>query len=158
MMSLLQSLFSLVTGRQSPATRLAEALSCLPEAVALFDDQDRLLYCNAAFRGAYRIAADARPHGRSFAAILYTARLFEIAEEQQRDPEADERCERILAYHCAASGQTLVLPRSDGRRTEFRALRTADGGTLTTRLDIAGMGFHDETVIDFQSVYMKRRM
>jgi two-component system CheB/CheR fusion protein len=153
----LQSLISIVSGRSRPSARLAEALSGLPEAVALFDGEDRLLYCNAAFRSLYRIPAEAKPRGRSFAAILYTARLFEIAEEQHRDPAADEACERILACHGAANGQTMVLSRPDGRRVEFRALRTADGGTLTTRVETAGLGLHDETVIDFQSAYLRRR-
>jgi PAS domain-containing protein len=160
MMVWFKSLFSALAGRRRPALRLAEAVAGLPEAVALFDGEDRLLYCNDAFRRIYRIPADARVRGRSFPAIVYTARLFEIAEEQQRDPRGDDLCDRILAHHCAASGQTLVLPLPDGRRAEIRALRTPDGGTLTTRLEIAGIGHRGEdgTVVDFQSAYLQRRL
>lgn len=159
MMSWVKSLLSLLTGRRTPAFRLAEALAGLPEAVALFDRNDRLLYCNAAFRRTYHIPTDARTRGRSFPAILYTSRLFEIAEEPLRDPRGDEMCDRILAYHGAANGDTFVLPRVDGGRIEFRALRTPEGGTLTTRLDIAGVGQrYDGRVVDFQSVYLARKM
>jgi len=158
-MSWVKSLFSLLAGRRAPAFRLAEALAGLPEAVGLFDRNDRLLYCNAAFRRTYHIPAGARARGRSFPAILYTSRLFEIADEPLRDPRGDEMCDRILAYHCAANGETLVLPRFDGGRTEFRALRTPEGGTLTTRLEIAGAAQHyNERVVDFQSVYLARKM
>ena len=160
MMSWFKSFFSALAGRRRPALRLAEAVADLPEAMALFDDEDRLLYCNEAFRRTYRIPADARVRGRSFPAILYTARLFEIAEEEQRDPRGDDICDRILTHHCAASGQTLVLPLPDGRRAEIRALRTPDGGTLTTRFEIAGIGQRsdDGTVVDFQSAYLRRKL
>ncbi len=158
MMSWVKSFMSVVTGRHRPAYRLAQALGGLPEAVALFDDGDRLLYCNQAFRLTYRIPADASIRGRSFPAILYTARLFDIAEEPLRDPREDEVCDRILEHHYAADGKTLVLPQPGGRRIELRALRTPDGGILTTRREIAGVGSYDERVVDFQSVYLQRRM
>lgn len=157
-MRCVQSFFSFLAGRRSPSFRLAEALGGLPEAVALFDDEDRLLYCNKAFRHAYHIPLDARVRGRSFPAILYTSRLFEIAEEPLRDPREDEACDRILAHHCAANGHTLLLPMPGGRRIEIRALRTLEGGTLATRREIAGLGSYDERVVDFQSVYLQRKM
>ncbi len=158
-MSWITSLLSLLAGRRTPAYRLGEALAGLPEALALFDCNDRLLYCNAAFRRIYHIPTDTRARGRSFSAILFTSRLFEIAEEPLRDPRGDEICDRILAHHAAATGQTLSLPLLDGRRVEFRALRTPDGCTLTTRLEIAGPGHSkDERVVDFQSVYLARKM
>lgn len=157
-MSWVKSLLSLITGRRTPAFRLAEALAGLPEAVALFDAHDRLVYCNQAFRRTYHIPTDARARGRSFPTILYTSRLFEIAEEPLRDPRGDEMCDRILAYHCAANGETLILSSFDGGRVEFRALRTPEGGTLTTRLEIAGTGQqYNERVVDFQSAYLARR-
>jgi len=158
MSSWVKSFYNFVTGRQRPGYRLAQALGGLPEAVALFDDEDRLLYCNEAFRLTYRIPLDARVRGRGFPAILYTARLFEIAEEPFRDPREDEACDRILEHHYAADGETLVLPQPGGRRIELRALRTPDGGILTTRRVIAGLGSYDERVVDFQSVYLQRRM
>ena len=138
--------------------RLAQALGTLPEAIALFDDQDCLLYCNQAFRRAYHIPPDARVSGRSFPAILYTSRLFELAEEPLRDPREDEICDRILGHHCAANGETLTLPMPDGRRVEVRAMRTPDGGTLATRREIAGIGSYDDRVVDFHSVFLQRRM
>ena len=159
MMSWVTSLLSLLAGRRRPVYRLAEALAAVPEAVALFDRNDRLLFCNAAFRRTYHIPTDARARGRGFAAILYTSRLFEIAEEPLRDPRDDEMCNRILAHHRAANGQTLLLPAYNGRRVEFRALRTQDGCTLTTRLEIAGPRLQtDGRVVDFQSVYRARKM
>jgi PAS domain-containing protein len=154
----IKSLFSRLAGRKNPSALLAEALNGLPEAVALFDENDRLVYCNDTFRHTYHIPRDARVRGRSFPAILYTSRLFEIAEEPLRDPRVDEMCDRILGYHCAANGETLVLPRFDGGRTEFRATRTPDGGTLATRMEHPGAGFrYDERVLDFQSAYLARR-
>ena len=33
-----------------------------------------------------------------------------------------------------------------------------EGGTLTTRREIAGVGSYDERVVDFQSVYLQRKM
>ena len=153
-----QSFLSFLAGRRRPSVRLADALADLPEAIALFDDEDRLLYCNRAFRRTYHIPADARATGRGFAAILYTSRLFELAEEPLRDPREDEISDRILAYHCAANGETLTVPMPDGRRIELRALRTPDGGTLTTRREIAGIGTYDDRVVDFQAVFLQRRM
>jgi PAS domain-containing protein len=159
MMSWITSLLSFLTGRRTPALRLAEALAGVPEAVALFDKHDRLVYCNRAFRQTYHIPRNARTRGRRFPAILYTSRLFEIAEEPLRDPRGDEVCDRILAYHCAANGETLALSRFDGGRIEFRALRTPEGGTLTTRIEIAGGGQqYDERLVDFRSAYLARKM
>lgn len=155
----IKSFLSFLAGRRTPSYRLAEALAGLPEAVALFDETDRLVYCNEAFRRAYHIPSNSRARGRSFPAILYTSRLFEIAEDPLRYTRGDEICDRILGYHCAANGETLVLPRQDGGHTEFRALRTKDGCTLTTRLEIPGVGHSfDDRVVDFQSAYLARKM
>ena len=157
-MSWVKSFFTSLAGRLTPAVHLTKALDSLPEAIALFDGEDRLVYCNCAFRRAYRIPADAPVKGRDFPAILYTARLFEIADELARELRHDADCDRILAHHYAADGETLVLPQPGGRRIEMRTLRTVDGGLLTTRREIAGVGSYDERVVDFQSVYLQRRM
>jgi len=157
-MSWVKSLFAFVVGRLMPMRRLAQALDSLPEAIALFDGDERLVYCNSAFRRTYRIPADARVRGRGFPAILYTARLFEIAAEPPRELRHDADCERILAHHYDADGETLVLPQPGGCRIEMRALRTSDGGILTTRREIAGVGSYDERVVDFQSVYLQRKL
>jgi len=157
-MSWVMSFFSFVAGRLRPAVPLARALDSLPEATALFDGEDRLVYCNQAFRHTYRIPAGARVRGSSFPAILYTARLSEMVDGPAREPRQDDSCDRILAHYYQADGEILALPQPGGRRTEMRVLRTPDGGVLTTRREIAGVGSYDERVVDFQSVYLQRRM
>lgn len=133
-------------GRRGTAERVADALSCLPEAMALFDRKDRLLYCNEAFRRAYGIAPGENPQGRCFAALLQSDRPGELPD-------------RILAHHQAATGVPLILRRRDGRRTEMRSFQTLDGGTLLVRADIAGLadrGQADGAVVDFQDLMLRR--
>ena len=134
--------------RRGNAERLADALSCLPEAMALFDRKDRLVYCNEAFRRAYGIGEHERPEGRSFAALLQSDRPGELPD-------------RILAHHRAGTGDPLILRRRDGRRTEMRSFQTPDGSTLLVRADIAGLadrGDADGALIDFQDLLLRRSM
>ena len=147
-MAWVKTLFGRLSGRRGSAELLAEALSCLPEAMALFDGKDRLVYCNEAFRRAYGIRPEDEPEGRTFAALLQSDRPGELPD-------------RILDHHEAGTGFPLILRRRDGRRTEIRSFHTKDGGTLLVRADIAGLadrGEADGAVIDFQDLFLRRSM
>ena len=140
------TLLDRLSGRRGAGGLLAEALSCLPEAMALFDRKNRLIYCNEAFRRAYGIRPEDRPEGRTLAALLLSDRPGELPD-------------RILTHHQAATGDPLILRRRDGRRTEMRSYRTPDGGRLLIRGDIAGLADRGEAggaLIDFQDLLLRR--
>ena len=147
-MAWLAALLARLSGRPTRAERLAEALCLMPEAVALFDARDRLLYCNESFRRAHGVGAGEAPEGRSFVSLL-------------QDDRPGGLSDRILDHHQSATGLPMILRRPDGRRTEIRSFRTADGGTLTVRADIAGLvnrGEADGALIDFQEIILRRKI
>lgn len=93
------------------------AVETLPQGIALFDDRDRLLLCNAVYRQMLAPIADRLVPGTSFDDIVGLAEPHGLG--------------------ATALGRPPEETRPDGRGPiEARNLRTADGGMVAIRADI----------------------
>ena len=115
---------------------LTEAVNASPDALVIYDERDRLVTCNEAYRQIYDQSAAAIYPGALFEDVLH------CGLENNQYPEAGETSEQRSAWlaermrlHRAPS--TDVLQRlSNGRWIQLRERRTASGLTVGFRIDV----------------------
>lgn len=123
------------------AARLDEclrgALDSLPHGVALFDADDRLIYCNAKHAAIYPELSDFMVPGRTFSEIAHKAGELGLypAEGAALQSVIDKR----LALHREASDQPFLQEQSGGRWVQLRETKTKDGGTVTAWADVTSL-------------------
>ncbi len=112
--------------------RLRGAIDALDEAFAIFDAEDRLVYCNQKYRDTYPSVADLIEPGRSFGAIIRA-----WAARGQADM-ADGDIESWVAKRVAAhrEGCMLIQRADNGRWVRIVERRTAAGNIVGFRVDI----------------------
>ncbi len=115
--------------------RLADAIETLPDAFILFDAEDRLVACNAAYRAMFGvIAPDLTP------AITYEelGRLTRQRDAMIEGVDANTWLQARSRQRQAAGGQVVRAEYrlDDGRWFERHERRTRDGGLVTLRVDV----------------------
>ncbi|WP_334154862.1 PAS domain S-box protein [Tepidimonas sp.] len=112
---------------------LRSAIEAIGEGFALYDPQDRLVFCNERYREIYAIAAPLMEPGRTFEEIIrYGAERGEYAEAVGRvDVWVAER----MALH-RAGHVDLTQHLANGRVLRVIERRTPDGYTVGFRIDI----------------------
>lgn len=117
--------------------QLEGALDLLEHGFALYDADDRLVFCNRAYREIYPRSAPRMVPGASFAELIrYGVAQGEYVEARD-DPEG--WIARRLALHEAADGRPMLQPLGDGRILRVSEHRTADGGRVGLRVDVTGL-------------------
>jgi two-component system, sensor histidine kinase and response regulator len=113
--------------------RLDEAIECIDQGFALFDADDRLVYCNSRFREMYPQSAPFLP-GVSFEELIRRSAVRgHFADCDPRAPDA--WIAGRLQSHRSATGP-IEQRLSDGRWLRVDERRTADGGNVGLRTDI----------------------
>ncbi len=113
---------------------LSSAIDALGEGFAVYDQHDRLLYCNERYRELYALSAEKMLPGVHFEDILqYGLAHGQYPEAAGR--EADWLAER-LAHH-ALPRNDEVQPLGDGRWLRIRERITPAGHRVGLRLDIS---------------------
>ena len=102
------------------SSRLRGVIERLPEGIALFDAQDRLLLCNAAFCPATGIAADRLEPGTSFQSVMQATADWEP---------------RLTASHPGAEPRVKEVHR-DGRTLDVWRAPMPDGGQILAVADV----------------------
>ncbi|MEE4154220.1 MAG: ATP-binding protein [Erythrobacter sp.] len=119
--------------------RLRDAIESLADGFALFDAEDRLVMCNAAFLDfwpEFRAIADTRPR---FAEMV---ELLAVSGSPIGSLVAPERWKQErLARHRAAGAHVQLL--ADGRWLQINELRTSEGGTVGIYTDITSVKAED---------------
>ncbi len=109
-----------------------DAIDSISDGFALYDRQDRLVFCNRRYREIYATSADLMVTGRTFAEIL------RIGAERGQYAEAEGRVEEWVAEclerHFAL--ETVEQQLSDGRWLRIVERPTSDGGIVGIRSDI----------------------
>ena len=135
--------FSDITARKQAQEVLREAISASPDALVIYDENDRLITCNEAYR---RIYAES-------AAAIYPGALFEdvllCGLENNQYPEAGETpaqrsawlAERMRLHRAPSTDAIQRL--SNGRWIQLRERRTAAGLTVGFRIDVTEL--HQKT-------------
>jgi PAS domain S-box-containing protein len=132
-------------GREVSAahTRLREAFEVVPEALALFDAEDRYVMWNERCAQLYTQSPDAIQVGTRFEDVLRAG----LAAGQY--PEAHGRESEWLAERLALHAQdnsTHEQRLADGRWLRICERRTADGGSVGIRIDITELKQREESV------------
>jgi diguanylate cyclase (GGDEF)-like protein/PAS domain S-box-containing protein len=125
-----------ITARKLAQETLKEAVATIPDGFVVYDNEDRLVLCNEAYREVYKQSAPAIRPGAAFEDILRfgleSGQYPESgATEEQRKAWFDERLRR----HRSLSQQMLQqLP--DGRWLQIRENRTPSGYIVGFRTDV----------------------
>jgi len=117
-------------------TYLTEALDVVPEGLAIFDKDDRLVLWNRQYPKLYASNATAIVHGARFEDILRAG----LKHQQYADAvgrEEDWLRERMARHALPQSYHEQELPGDRWTRIEER--RTADGGSIGIRVDITDL-------------------
>jgi signal transduction histidine kinase/DNA-binding response OmpR family regulator len=123
----------LEAGVKRMADRLASAVETIQDAIALFDDDDRLVLCNSVYRRLLGESLAGPVVGRSYEELL-DAWIGDIdfSEEAARARFREERLGR--RHHDQTT--TIDVRMRDGRRLRIIDRRTAEGGTVKTIWDL----------------------
>ena len=114
--------------------RLHDALDCLPYNLALFDAEDRLVFCNNKRDGLYPETDGIMVPGRRFEEILRAAAGRGLYPLEGAELEA--LIQDRLARHDNPPDTPTQQPLRDGRWMQISESKTADGGTVTAGSDI----------------------
>ncbi len=132
-------------GKEASAAhmRLRGALEVVPEALALFDADDRYVMWNRCYAQLYAPASNAIQVGTRFEDVLRAG----LAEGQY--PEAHGREQQWLTERLALHGQdncTHEQRMANGRWLRICERRTADGGSVGIRIDITELKQREASV------------
>ncbi len=125
-----------VLARTATLDRLREAIDAMPDGLAFFDAEDRLVVWNARYAEMNPEAASILKAGKSFESLI----RFEL--EQGHYPEAEGRQEAWLAQRMATRkllSSTVEQRTADGAWLRVQDRRTADGGLVTVVNDISDL-------------------
>ena len=127
--------------------RLVDAISCIADAFALFDRDDRLVLCNRR----YIESMSGHPtldslHGKTFEELVVTsiANGEPLPVAFKRDPPAWVKL--LVTKHRNPDTEDFVYEAGDGRWWQVRERRTSDGGIVTMKSDITHLKRSEEEV------------
>ena len=124
---------AVVTQVEAQHDALRNAIDGLPDGLALFDADDRLVVCNRSFADGFARISDLRVHG---ARHIDLVRAMVDANEQQLPPAARERLvAKYVDWH-RNGGKPWLLTMRDGRCLRVREKRLPDGSTLSICSDV----------------------
>lgn len=119
---------------------LRDVLDTIPDAVAAYDEDDRLVLFNKAYSDFYALSAPAIVVGARFEDIL----RYGLANGQYKDagttPEEHEVwLARRMLKHRQSPTERVIQPLGDGRWLQVRERRSASGHTVGVRTDITSL-------------------
>ncbi|WP_312015462.1 EAL domain-containing protein [Bradyrhizobium manausense] len=117
-------------------THLTEALEVVPEGLALFDKDDRLVLWNRQYAEFYAASQEALAAGTPFESIL-RAGLARLQYPEAIGREDEWLAERLARHALPRYSHEQHLPGDRWIRVEER--RTADGGSIGVRIDITDL-------------------
>ena len=118
-----------------------QVLDALQEGIAIFDPEDRLVECNDRCREIFAYMRDAWVPGTSFEALVRTS--YELGQHELGGASAEANIQERLQAH-RSSDNEFEHQLIDGRRVRIKELRTSDGHTITTYVDITDLSQRQE--------------
>ncbi len=128
---------------------LLQAMSSVPDGVALFDVDDRLVFCNDRYRQLFADVADKIRPGMMFESLLRVSAERGFAEEAAGRPEAWIADRLAARRECSSSPVEL---RRGGRLIELRRHRTPDGSVYSVLVDITDSRRQEEQLRQSQKM------
>lgn len=124
---------TVVSQVQAQHDALRDAIDALPDGLALFDPDDRLIACNRSFAEAFARMSDLRVHGARHVDLV---RAMVDANEPQLAPAArDRQVAKIVDWH-RQGGKPWLQRLRDGRSLRVREKRLPNGSTLSICSDV----------------------
>ncbi|MBN9695508.1 MAG: CHASE domain-containing protein [Zoogloea sp.] len=120
-------------GRLESEALLRTAIEAIGEPLVIYDQDDRLAYCNEEFRQGYREIAEHVVPGKSFRELLRLSVEHGLYMTPQADPESWLEA-RVAAHQAGRTDSIEQL--SNGRWVRFRDRRTPTGHTVGFRVDV----------------------
>ncbi len=118
---------------QASQAMLRSAVETIGEAFVIYDENDRLAFCNEQYRDYYQTSADLLVPGKTFEEIIRTG--AERGQYQAAIGRVDEWVAERLTVH--RSGNTDLIQRlDDGRWLRIRERKTPEGFIVGFRIDI----------------------
>ena len=114
---------------------LREAVSSIAQGFTIFDENDRLVLCNEAYRSFYSVSRDIIVPGNRFEQIVRDGALRGQYWEIEGDVEAWVR--QRVAQHQNAHGEAIEQQLGDGRWLLIVEYRTPSGYIVGNRIDIS---------------------
>lgn len=121
---------------QDSQAMLRSAVDTIGEAFVIYDQNDRLAYCNEQYRAYYPTSADLLVPGKSFEEIIRTG------AERGQYPEAIGRIDAWVAERLAVhrgGNSDLIQALDDGRWLRIREHKTPEGFIVGFRIDITAV-------------------
>ena len=118
---------------------LRDAMDAIDEAFVLFDNEDRIVFCNEKYRSTYADVADLLQAGTTFEQIVRARIAVDPGHEARRDPAQLERwvAERVAQHQ---KGSTKMVRRlSDGRWLRVIEHKLPSGHIAGFRVDISDL-------------------
>jgi PAS domain S-box-containing protein len=128
--------------------RLAEAMESISEGLALWDSNDRLVFCNSQYRNLYPASAEQVKIGARF------RDLVEINLKHSVYADVGPDREKWLAEYIEAHrspGAPFIQRLSDGRHILVSERRTRDGGIIGIRTDITALKRREDALTDSET-------
>ncbi len=118
---------------QAQHDALRNAIDGLPDGVALFDADDRLVVCNRSYSEAFARMSDLRVSGARHVDLV---RAVVDCNEHQLQPPARERLvAKFIDWH-RQGGKPWLQKMRDGRWLRVREKRLSDGSTVSICSDV----------------------
>ena len=119
---------------------MSSIIETMPDAVAAFDQHDRLLLCNSAYKQFYPNTAPAMHIGASFESILrYALERGEIQDAGQSHAEREAWLRDRMEQHCNPKTEPMLQRLSDGRWLQVRERISPSGVIVGVRSDITAL-------------------
>jgi PAS domain S-box-containing protein len=126
------------------AEHAQEVIESSPHIMALFDAEDRLVFCNPLHGIAFPLLRPFMVAGRRFEEILRDAAASGIYPISGQ--ELEDYIESRLAAHRDPSNDSILQPLSDGRWVQIRETQTERGSTLITWTDVTELKLRERAL------------
>jgi PAS domain S-box-containing protein len=113
---------------------LREAVSSIAQGFTIYDQEDRLVHCNEAYRGFYETSRDLIVPGNTFEEIVRTG--AERGQYSEAIGQVDAWVRQRVATHQKANGEVIEQRLADGRWLLIVEHRTPSGYIVGNRIDI----------------------
>ncbi|MCG8691533.1 MAG: PAS domain S-box protein [Minwuiales bacterium] len=121
--------------QQRLSQMLDDAIECIPNGIAIYDSDERLLRCNQAYATFFGETPESMVD--SLAADNHRTALKNLASWDGADVDQSESAvEKSLARMRTADGRPIEQQLKDGRWAQITSHRTGDGGRVYVRTDI----------------------
>ncbi len=113
---------------------LRDSISSIAQGFTIYDEEDRLVQCNEAYKSFYETSRDLIVPGNTFEMIIRTG--AERGQYAEAIGNVDAWVKQRVAQHLAASGEVVEQRLADGRWLLIVEHRTPSGYIVGNRIDI----------------------